>query len=95
MGADFSPVTLLNQIGRMNVLAISGGRIARTGPTTISLPVRYGYSVEIEYHEVPDTYTVRRIFARGSKRWVKTETTQVHCDQVGEVAYRASCYLDD
>lgn len=87
--------TMLEQIGRMNLLAISGGRIKRTGDTTLVLPVYYGYSVEVEYLAGSDTYTVRRIFVRGMKRWVKGEATRVHCDELGETAYRASCYLDE
>ena len=87
--------TTAAQIGRGNILAISGGRIVKISETTIALPVRYGYTVEVEYDRGSDTYNVRRIFARGLKRWVKAEWTTVYCDQVGEIAYRASCYLDD
>jgi hypothetical protein len=86
--------TLLAQIGTGNVLAISGGRVNRTKANAIALPVRYGYSVTIDL-EANDTYTVRRVFARGAKRWIKREWTDVHASEVGEIAYRASCYLDE
>lgn len=86
--------TALAQIGRRNLLAISGGRVQRSGETIVVLPVRYGYAVEVEYQPGSDTYTVRRTFTRGGRRWIKREWDHVYCDQVGEIAYRASCYRD-
>lgn len=80
------------QVGRMNVLAISGGRV-QVRETGITLPVRQGYSVTIDL-AFNDTYTVRRIFKRGDKVWVKGERENVYCDELGEAAYRASCYRD-
>ena len=88
--ADAATIAL--QVGRMNLLAISGGRIAAR-PTGITLPVRYGYAVTIDLH-ANDTYVVRRVFTRGGKSWIKQEWTDVYADEVGEIAYRASCYLD-
>lgn len=85
--------TTLAQIGRMNVLAISGGR-TRTDGDTLILDVAHGYSVEIDL-ESNDTYTVRRVFTRVGNRFVKGERSDVYCDEVGEAAYRASCYHDD
>jgi hypothetical protein len=90
-----SNTTTLQHIGRMNVLAISGGRVQVIDETTISLPVHYGYSVEVKLNRGQDLYEVRRMFRRGTKQWVKGEQLSVYCDQVGEVAYRASCYLDE
>jgi hypothetical protein len=86
--------TLLGQIGAMNVLAISGGRKRLVGETLV-LPVGSGYTVEIDYARGSDTYTVRRVFTRGVKRWIKGEVGYVYSDQVGEVAYQASCFRDD
>jgi hypothetical protein len=82
--------TLVDQIGPRNVLAISGGRLlaCRTG---ITLPVAAGYSVTVDL-AAGDTYTVRRVFVRGTRRWVKGERSGVYCEQVGEVAYQASCF---
>lgn len=85
--------TTLSQIGRMNLLAISGGRAIMEGDTLV-LPVGSGYRVEIDL-DPSDTYTVRRVFTRGGQRWVKGEQTYVYCGDVGEVAYRASCYHHD
>ena len=80
--------TLVRQIGTMNVLAISGGRVNhhRTG---VILPVAHGYRVCVDL-AADDTYTVRRILVRGAKMWTKSETAGVYASEVGEVAYRAS-----
>jgi hypothetical protein len=82
--------TLLSQIGTMNILAISGGRVARR-ETGVTLRVGSGYSVTVDL-DWNDTYIVRRVFKRGSKVWIKGEQRNVYCDEVGEVAYRASCF---
>lgn len=81
---------LLNQIGSNTVAAISGGR-ARLAGETLILPVGSGYTVEIDL-DPSDTYTVRRVFTRGTKRWIKGEISDVYCDQVGEIAYRAHAF---
>ena len=86
--------TMERQIGRVTIRAISGGRVNRTGYTTLSLPVAYGYSVEVEYVEGRDLYTVRRMFVRGAKRWIKGEVTHVYAEDLGEIAYQASCFRD-
>jgi hypothetical protein len=82
--------TLVTQIGRMNVLAISGGRVMAR-ETGVTLPVGCGYSVTVDL-DGNDTYVVRRVFKRGAKVWVKGEQTNVYFDEVGEVAYQASCF---
>lgn len=85
--------TLTSQIGRNNILAISGGRVEiRTG--SVILPVRYGYAVEITL-AANDTYTVARTFTRSGVTTVKAVREGVYCDEVGEVAYRASCFRDE
>jgi hypothetical protein len=38
------------------------------------------------------TYTVRRVFARAGKEWIKGVRTNIYGDQVGEAAYEASCF---
>jgi len=83
--------TLLAQIGRMNVLAISGGR-TRLVDGVVVLPVGSGYTVEVAYVDGRDTYTVRRVFTRGIKRWTKGEVTDVYADEVGEIAYQAHAF---
>ena len=81
---------LIAQIGRMNLAAISGGRVRLVGETLV-LPVGSGYTVEITL-DPSDTYTVRRVFTRGIKRWIKGEVSNVYCDQVGEMAYQAHAF---
>lgn len=85
--------TLIQQIDFWNVAATSGGKIIRRD-TGITLPVRYGYSVTVDLN-ANDTYTVRRIFKRGTKVFIKGEYPTVYADEVGETVYRAGCYLDD
>jgi hypothetical protein len=81
---------IVEQIGRMNLMAISGFRVIRR-ETGITLPVGAGYSVTIDLDWM-DEYVVRRVFKRGAKVWIKGEQRQVWSDTVGEVAYRASCF---
>src|SRR6266576_1309194 len=81
---------LVRQVGTGNILAISGGRVL-VRESGLTLPVSNGYSVEVDL-AADDTYVVRRVFTRAGKRWVKGERTNVYCDQVGELAYRASCF---
>lgn len=84
--------TMLDHIGRRTVLGISGGRINRTGDLTIQLPIRYGWSIEVEYHPVPDVYEVRRVFSRGTKRWVKGSLYGLYWPSLPDVCWDASCY---
>lgn len=81
---------LLAQIGRMNVFAISGGRVQRR-ETGVTLPVGSGYRVTVDL-AADDTYVVRRVFERAGKTWVKGELANVYCDEVGERAYEASSF---
>lgn len=81
---------IVAQIGRWNILAISGGRVEHR-PTGITLPVGSGYRVTIDL-DWNDTYVVRQVFVRGAKSWVKGERREVYCTEVSEVAYKASCF---
>lgn len=87
--------TMAEQIGARNILAISGGRmIVDEAHGEIILPVASGYKVVVTYCRASDTYTVRRVMVRGAKVFEKGTITGVYCDQVGEIAYRASCFRD-
>jgi len=91
-GRYCDPNEIARQIGTMNIMAISGGRVDvvtdSTGePTGINLPVSYGYSVVV-YLDWNDTYVVQRCH-NGN---VKGEVTDVYFDFVGEQAYQASSY---
>lgn len=83
---------VIKQIGVMNLLTISGGR-AEIRPTGVTLKVGHGYSVEVDLNSM-DLYNVKRVWTRGDKRVVKGEQTDVYFTEVGEVAYRASCYVN-
>lgn len=91
--SDHEAAAILHQVGRGNLLAVSGGRHARGTDRDVILPVAHGYDVRIRL-EPSDTYTVRRTFRRGGKVWTKATWSGVYADEVGEVAYQASCYLD-
>lgn len=82
---------VLRQIGTMNVLAISGGRWGIHEGDLI-LPVSNGYKVRVHLDLASDTYTVTREFVRAGKITVKGVQTNVYCDEVGEVAYRAHAF---
>ena len=83
---------MLDQIGRMNVLAISGGRVRAT-EHGVELPVSNGYRVRVDYNEGADDYTVRRVLVRGAKEFEKgAPRERVYADQVGEIAYRAGMF---
>lgn len=92
-GRPLFATELLEQIGQMNYWAISGGRSIK-GESSLLLPVHAGYWVSITL-DASDTYTVRRIFSRGGKVFIKHEWADIYCDEVGDVAYHASCYLDE
>lgn len=101
LGRPFDEDTLLDQIGRRNVYAISGGRVGVWKPegecVEVELPVSAGYLVRITL-AWDDTYTVERVLRRRPKGQtakldkVMGRVSGVYCDQVGEVAYQASCY---
>ena len=93
--SDEEASTMLRQIGRMNVLAVSGGRWHRADEDTLILPVHYGYDVRVRLDRGSDTYVVTRTFRRGFKVWIKATWSNVYCDEVGETVYRASCYHDE
>jgi hypothetical protein len=87
---------IVRQIGRMNLMAISGGRVIAMS-NGIRLPdSRTAYSVVVVL-EANDTYTVKREFCRKVKGietiYPKGERTNVYCDELGEVAYYASCFV--
>jgi len=83
--------TLLDQIGRITVLAVSGGRAFLVDGRLV-LPVGAGYTVEVDYIEGRDTYTVRRVFNRAGKRFVKGELADVYMDEISERVWRAHAF---
>lgn len=100
-GRTCDPTELIQQIGLMNLYAISGGlwgslRDAEQNIIGAWLPVGSGRMVEVSL-DFDDTYRVRcvRRVMRGKNRnqgIIETEVVGVYCDQVGEAAYQASCW---
>lgn len=89
----FDPYAVRDQIGFMNMLAISGGRwLYSTNENKVILPVGHGYKVVVTYNEGSDDYTVERILVRKTKVTVKSCLTGIQCDNLGDVAYRASLF---
>ena len=72
--------TCVDQIGRMNVAAISGGRVI-SSDNAIVMPVSNGYHVVVSL-DASDTYTVRRVYTRKGKATVKGEWINVYADMV-------------
>lgn len=92
-GRDLDWNVLKQQIGFMTVCAISGGKAVRYDASTIDLPAGQGYLVRIHLAG-NDTYTVSRMFKRGQKFFDKGTLSDVYCDQISDVAYAASCYVN-
>jgi predicted small metal-binding protein len=81
------------QIGQMNLLAISGGRITPI-EDGIELPVSSGYKVRVHLHP-NDTYVVERVMTRGDKTFHKGRRDNVYGDELHQVTYYASCFRND
>ena len=97
-GRPFNEDELIDKIGRMNIYAISGGRVGITkndqGETVeVELKVGKGYRVSISLGW-DDTWTVSRQFVRKGVVSDKGTLTGVFADQVGEIAYKASCFVN-
>lgn len=95
-GRPFNEDELINQIGHMNILAISGGRVIvvknNDGETIeVELKCGAGYRVSIALGW-DDTYTVTRQYVRKGTVFNKGTVEGVYCDNIGEVAYKASCF---
>lgn len=84
---------IVRQIGYMNVGAISGGKVIGL-VDGVRLPVGYGYVVDVRLTPV-DEYSVERVFVRAGKEISKGKRDHVFCDEVGETAYKASCFRND
>lgn len=85
--------TIVSQIGRMNILAISGGRVTAL-QDGVELPVGAGYRVRVRLTPADD-YTVERVFVRSGVVRSKGIEDTVYCDEVGDYAYRASCFRNN
>jgi hypothetical protein len=84
------PRELVAQIGKMNVWAISGGRVI-VASEGILMPVAQGHWVTVHLM-ADDTYPVRHAYHRAGKTTWKQEWEDVYADMVGDVAYEASLW---
>lgn len=93
---------IAEQIGIMTVLAISGGKAfpiySNDSNDTVGLrlPIDGTRRVDVILDWM-DTYTVRRVrtITSGAKRGsevIEFEQSDVFCDEVGQIAYTASCW---
>lgn len=94
-GRPFNEDELIAQIGQMNILAISGGRVYvskhNNETVGIDLPCGAGYRVSIELGW-NDEWVVTRQFVRKGVIFEKGTVEGVLCENIGEVAYQASCF---
>ena len=88
---DMVPEQTLAQIGRMNLMAISGFRWSMDSNGDMLLPISSGYRVRISL-DANDTYTVTREMKRGDKIFVKGTQSDVYAEDLGETCYQASSY---
>lgn len=86
---------MVDQIGRGNLMAISGGRVELLS-NGIELPVGRGYRVIVQLDPSSDTYVVTREYhkrVRGVQSVYRHgQRREVYADQLGETAYVASCF---
>jgi len=85
--------TMSQQIGKMTLLAVSGGRRVAVSENVLELPVGKGYTVRVTYNACPDLYTVERLFRRAGKEWNKGTLTRIYADELSEACYGASCFI--
>ena len=94
-GRPFNEDELIRQIGQMNIYAISGGRVYvskhKNETVGIDLPCGAGYRVSVELGW-NDTWTVTRQYVRKGIIFNKGSFSNVYPEQVGEIAYQASCW---
>jgi len=89
-GRNINAEELCQQIGIVNVLAISGGRKIKNGSSVI-FPVSNGYFVTVTLN-VWDLYDVKLFKANKNKAVVKSEWSNVGAENISETAYQASCF---
>ena len=103
-GRSFNVDELKSQIGFWNIGAISGGRVFIEGATynkeygttqQVEFPVAYGYRVRVTLGW-NDTWTVSRVIVKNTKKGIseviKGTLENVYPENIGEVAYQASCF---
>ena len=100
-GRPCSAMEIVSQIGKMTVLAVSGGRMTALrneegDEVGVILPINPTRRVEVVL-DFMDTYTVRRVryLNKGQfagKEVVEFEREDIYCDELYDVVYTASCW---
>jgi hypothetical protein len=100
-GRPCNTADILAQIGTMNILAVSGGRVGKFtmgegDEVGVFLPITHDRRVEVVLG-VMDTYSVRRVrhILKGANigsEVVESEVDDVYCDEVAEAVYQASVW---
>lgn len=100
-GRPCDTAEVMNQIGKMVVLAVSGGRMAnlkdKEGETVgVILPITSTRRIEVVL-DYSDTYIVRRIrYIQTGKlahtEQVEAELNNIYCDQLAEVVLNLSTW---
>jgi hypothetical protein len=100
-GRECDPQEVIAQMGKMNFLAVCGGKWAKINASdgvTIGLLMPCGESRAVEVVlNFLDLYEVRRVrlVNRGEYKGtlvVEHEVLDVYCDQLGELVWQASCW---
>lgn len=96
-GRPCDPQVILSQIGKMTVLAVSGGRVIALKNTEgenvgVSLFVTEKRRIEVILNWL-DTYDVTRIHTdKNGTETVEASYTLVYCDQLEQVVWEASVW---
>jgi hypothetical protein len=89
---DAEAQTAVQQIGGWTIAAISGGRKSIENGRLV-MPAGSGYQVRVSLAP-DDTYSVERVFVRGTNVYPKGRVDGVYADRLSDVAYRAALYAD-
>lgn len=87
-------ITMMDQIGDQNLLAVSGGRYIIRTWDTLRLPVTNGYHVDIRYNRGDDLYEVTRAYVQDGLTYEKGTRTGIYADQLAQTVWDASCYVN-
>jgi hypothetical protein len=82
---------LIPQIGKWDLMAISGGRRAQLNKYEVTFPSGQGYHVRVKLGFM-DTWEVERVFEREGKTFLKETWSDVYAWDISRAVYEASCF---
>lgn len=92
---NIDPATTYQQIGFVTLMAATGrGNGYRVDDDTIGFQVSHGFHVTVTLDAGSDTYTVRRCFRRNGVLKTLGERTWIHCEDLSNTFYDASCFVN-